>query len=337
MFEKVKWISEGDYPNWILRELQKVKEMCEENGYSFYNCFALLKKMCRFEVPPSWDERILKSKTFFKNDSSSLDSYICRYGEKLGADLHRKKTEQCTITKEKYLKKHSVKDWEELCDKKASNRLDRKTREEHQRYLKKWKKSMKLTTKIGRSNGLLLESFVERYGEEEGYRRWEKRRRHQSKRFSKEWYIDKYGEEEGKNRWNEYKARMAEMSKTAANKRNKSYSNVSQKLFKEIVAKLPKNEKDTVCFAEHGGEKIIDVDEDWGRWILVDFLYKNKVIEFDGRYWHSSPEIKERDAKKDLFLAKRGYEVLRIPEEDYENNRVATLKMCLNFLKGGER
>jgi very-short-patch-repair endonuclease len=39
------------------------------------------------------------------------------------------------------------------------------------------------------------------------------------------------------------------------------------------------------------------------------------VIECDGEYWHSRPEMQERDRKKDRYLTSRGYRVLRFPED----------------------
>jgi very-short-patch-repair endonuclease len=38
------------------------------------------------------------------------------------------------------------------------------------------------------------------------------------------------------------------------------------------------------------------------------------VIECDGEYWHSLPEMQERDRRKDAYLKARGYKVLRFPE-----------------------
>ena len=38
------------------------------------------------------------------------------------------------------------------------------------------------------------------------------------------------------------------------------------------------------------------------------------VVECDGEYWHSRPDMQERDRKKDRYLESRGYKVLRFPE-----------------------
>lgn len=50
-----------------------------------------------------------------------------------------------------------------------------------------------------------------------------------------------------------------------------------------------------------------------GRW-RVDFYVpsENLVIECDGDYWHSIPEVQERDSRKDAYLTQQGYNILRL-------------------------
>lgn len=47
-----------------------------------------------------------------------------------------------------------------------------------------------------------------------------------------------------------------------------------------------------------------------------DFVIKSRrlVIECDGDYWHSLPDVINRDKKKDTWLISHGYKVLRLPE-----------------------
>ena len=48
----------------------------------------------------------------------------------------------------------------------------------------------------------------------------------------------------------------------------------------------------------------------------LDFLIDDGlIVEVDGARWHSSPEAIERDAERDKALAKKGYEILRIPAQ----------------------
>lgn len=48
----------------------------------------------------------------------------------------------------------------------------------------------------------------------------------------------------------------------------------------------------------------------------ADILVGDLVIECDGEHWHSSPQQKERDAKRDARLRAAGYRVLRVPGKD---------------------
>lgn len=50
------------------------------------------------------------------------------------------------------------------------------------------------------------------------------------------------------------------------------------------------------------------------------------VIECDGEYWHSLPDAKRRDPKKDKYLKSRGYRVFRFPEAAIH----ADVKACVD-------
>ena len=53
----------------------------------------------------------------------------------------------------------------------------------------------------------------------------------------------------------------------------------------------------------------------------------NLVIECDGSYWHSLPSMQLRDKRKDAYLNKCGYELLRLGEGEIRNG---TFKDKLN-------
>lgn len=73
-----------------------------------------------------------------------------------------------------------------------------------------------------------------------------------------------------------------------------------------------------------------------GHYFAVDFVYGNKVVEFDGRYWHSLEEVIKKDKIKTKLLQNDGYEVLRIAENDYREDPLRVIKECIRFLKGEE-
>lgn len=83
---------------------------------------------------------------------------------------------------------------------------------------------------------------------------------------------------------------------------------------------------------------------------LFDFCYKNKLIEFNGDYWHANPlfygpksfikaknkraeSIWEYDNIKIKTAKDQGYDVLTIWESEYRNDKEATLQKCIDFIK----
>ena len=55
-------------------------------------------------------------------------------------------------------------------------------------------------------------------------------------------------------------------------------------------------------------------------------------IEFDGEYWHSKEGVKERDEKKNQLCDEKGIKLLRIREEDWDNNRQSVKEKIKEFL-----
>jgi DNA mismatch endonuclease (patch repair protein) len=59
------------------------------------------------------------------------------------------------------------------------------------------------------------------------------------------------------------------------------------------------------------------------------FIEPNICIFADGEYWHSRPEVKERDAEVNRILTERGYRVLRFWEHEINSN----LNACLDMIE----
>lgn len=62
---------------------------------------------------------------------------------------------------------------------------------------------------------------------------------------------------------------------------------------------------------------------------VLDFVYNNKIIEFDGEYWHMD---EEKEIAKDTFLNSKGFEILHITDKEYFNNKQEALNRCIEFL-----
>lgn len=62
-------------------------------------------------------------------------------------------------------------------------------------------------------------------------------------------------------------------------------------------------------------------------WYRVDFLIGQLVIECDGEYWH--PVGNKRDARKDAYLERKGYVVVRLRENDIRADVTAQVSTAL--------
>lgn len=320
------------------KELQKVIDYCAEEKVNLHNTLELVVSFIKHNTPPDWVQRIKKSKEIYKNDSSSLECYINRYGEEVGTILYQEKIKKSTVTKEDYLSNHTEEEWTDLCKKKASNNFQvliqkygvKEAKKKKNAYLKKWKKSVK--SKSGWDNGLSLKKLINKHGEEKGKEIWNKRRDNQSRRFSEEWYLKKYGDE-GAQKWLEYKESMKKLSLVAAEKRtnNKTFSRISQELFFSIL-ESSNLDKQRVYFYNNNGEKMIKkyINGKYECYYLLDFCYEDKNIEYDGEYWHTEPE---KEHERDLYLESNGYKVMRVKHSEYHNDPHETVKKCISFLE----
>jgi len=148
------------------------------------------------------------------------------------------------------------------------------------------------------------------------------------------WYKNKYGDIEGVKKYNEIYTKIINNRKTA------KYSKISQELFNKInfyisdeLAKAGKLQYATNGYGEHRinfNKKDKELIGESRITMFVDFKIFDKVIEFDGDYWHKNSE---EDIIRDRILNARQYEVLRISERNYKNNPNKELEKCLKFLK----
>jgi len=142
--------------------------------------------------------------------------------------------------------------------------------------------------------------------------------------FSLKKCIEKYGEEEGTKIWGD------RQEKWLNNFTKNNYSKISQKLFFLILQNISKKLHKEIFFAEHNGEKNIKIDNNT---IKPDFLFRNKVIEFDGDYWHGEKRgNQQRDEFKNSLYKIGNYELLRIKERDFLKREKEIVEQCTQFL-----
>ena len=180
--------------------------------------------------------------------------------------------------------------------------------------------------------------------------------------FSLKKCIAKYGEIEGQKRFNakqekwqstlnakpqEEKDRINAL-KASSTKFICAYSKISQDLFNEIYNTI-KDEFHEIYFATKSTEQGLNSNanfeyevilEDGIHRFFLDFYVKdnNKVIEFDGDYWHGEARGNQmRDKIREDKLKKLGFtNILHIKECEYRINPKEVVAKCINFIRGQE-
>lgn len=151
-----------------------------------------------------------------------------------------------------------------------------------------------------------------------------------------EFFINKYGEEKGIEKWN------LKISRWSNNFKISNYSKVSQILFAELYKNI-KTKYNEIYFATLNNNEIKDIGKNneyrlrlLNRIILPDFFIKdsNKIIEFDGVYYHrNTPENNKREKERDEAIKIAGYKVFHVNEMKYYKNKDLVIQECLDFIE----
>ena len=175
------------------------------------------------------------------------------------------------------------------------------------------------------------------YNEEEAKKKLSERQR----TFTLEKCIEKYGEIEGLKRWKE---RQKKWSKSFAKSIKNGYSGIELMFVESILEKMSDVEAEC-CYSHISKNHQFCIDS-----YRYDFCYKNKIVEFNGDYWHANPKMYDKDYyiarkektaeeiwKYDNYKKKRaekeGYKVLVVWESEYNDNPDATIQKCIDFIK----
>lgn len=170
------------------------------------------------------------------------------------------------------------------------------------------------------------------------------------KYFSKEICIEKYGEEQGLKVWQD---RQNNWQNTLKNKPSEEIARINKlKLFKG--GSVSKGE--TILFEHLQKEKIPckkqhAIQKDDISYYVYDIVYQNKIIEYNGDFWHANPKkykrcdvlrlpnntttaekIWKKDQDKIQFAQDQGYEVLIVWESEIKKNKEEVLTKCIRFL-----
>jgi hypothetical protein len=168
--------------------------------------------------------------------------------------------------------------------------------------------------------------------------------------FSLEKCIDKLGEIKGRERWNERQAKwmksidsLPEEEKLRINSLKASSAGATSKAERELFDILEQSLPEL-------GKSLSLSRENKSRYYSYDMFYKNKIIEYNGDFWHANPkiydvtfvnrvskktasEIWEKEFDKGVVAKQNGYEVFTIWETDYKKDKQKCIKECLEFLQ----
>lgn len=249
----------------------------------------------------------IKSLTKQKYTTNSLEHFIKKYGEDIGPIKYQqyKDRQAYTASSEYFIKEKGM------------------SEEQVKIYHK--------------SRGHTLQSDIEKYGEEEGIKKWNEYCKRQAYAgVSLDYFIEKYGEKDGTKKYQQI------MKKKLFG----HISPISLTLFDQITNKNSLYGK--------GRELILFTNKN--KRYMYDFCDPNnkKIIEFNGIDWHAKPtkykpddhikfqnhtdliakDIWKRDQEKIQFAKDQGYDVLVIWEDEYRNNPNLIVEQCKQFLYG---
>ena len=223
-----------------------------------------------------------------------------------------------------------------------------------------------------------LEYYIKKYGKDIGEQKYKERCIKSGKSVRIEYWIDKgyslkeaeqmlkerqstnslakfikrFGEELGLQKWNERQIKWQETmnsksdeEKIRINKeRGKGFINAKQYL-------VSKAEKELCEILKGESQFIIEAND---RFYLYDIKVGNKIIEYNGDYWHANPkkynhdkiltypnqiklsaqEVWDKDNIKLELAKKLGYEIHIVRESDWIENKNKCIDECLRFLNG---
>lgn len=281
------------------------------------------------------EEGIKKYTDIQQRKRLTLDNFIIKHGEVIGKMMYEDKRSKQSYrsSKQYYVDTYGEKDGEKIfkyytiteCTK-------RKLGDDYESWYEKINERRRRPVKI---------KFIEKYGEEEGLKFYENYVSSLKRAHTLEYHIEKYGEIEGTIKYADFRKEISQRFRNA--KSGVSY--ISLNLFIELESKL--NEQCEYRNVEQNKKEFFIRSDT--RAFFYDFRYKNKIIEFNGDFWHMNPlkynefdlntvnhktakEIWDLDDIKLNFAKSNGYDVYVLWEQYYKSNKIEATEECMNFL-----
>ena len=211
-----------------------------------------------------------------------------------------------------------------------SDRDDRNTNQVKY-WIKKGYSEKEAKEKVSeRQSTFTLEKCIAKYGEEEGTRRYVERQKNWSAKVEEQY-------------------RQGLFSKIPHSQNSNIYSKFEKDIVDSIIESLDIDIDDIYCY-KTSQFRLENTNESCNNKIFsYDFKFGNKIIEFNGDYWHMNPDMYDSDfinsytnlsaEEKWNFdeiklecAIQNGYDVLTIWEQEYKENKEVTIQKCIEFL-----
>ena len=356
-------------------EILKQKNENYNNTHTFVKCMICGKVLRNISNTHLKKHNITQQeyKIKFPNSRIFADGLLNEQKSKREETIDRiypNRKDYCSITVDKYIDKYGIIEGSRLWSEhklKLGHSLDNYIKKYGQEIgLKKYKECCE------NLKGLMtLDWYINRYGKNDGEKLYKEHCKKISDGHTLEYYINKYGLENGNKKWleicNKKSLTLDNFIRKYENNegikkfhdvwKNKFNSFTQSEIAIELFNSIILNEKikdDRIYFWNHPKEFGIychSID----RYCFLDFydLTRNKIIEFNGNYWHANPLLFESDSiinfpnktyqkacdiwksdqvRLNAIKEEMNCEILVIWESDFNKNKEKSINDCISFL-----
>lgn len=159
--------------------------------------------------------------------------------------------------------------------------------------------------------------------------------------FSPSYFKIKYGQEWEQHYINAVAARHKKANETIELNGNNSISKISKEFFQILYTKLKnKNNiytgflnKEYLVYLTKQDRQLLKKHNLVQACFYLDFWQNNKVIQFNGSYWHKNLTQKD-NLRKIILQQHHNMQVLYIDQIEYYHNKQDIINQCITFLQG---
>jgi len=265
------------------------------------------------------EEEIYKIRSIHKQKSAqTLENFILRYGDKLGKEKFKIFNENNRIS---YRSINQLINRRGLTEEEAKKIVKSIQIRDEKFYIKKYGKELGQQkfeeTNKKRAFANTKQYYIEKYGDD-GIEMYEKILKKRIYTLSKEYYIEKYGDKKG--------IEVYLNNKIKNRDQYNGDSKIQLKFAQQLYNALPEHIQNQFIGPPITQSKIIYINSEDIKISIPDILIQNIIIEFDGNYWHTLPDIIVRDLLKTKILTEKGYNIIRVNELDYIKDKYSVIQ-----------